>query len=150
MTIRDEAPAEISLFLDQLEKRGFRWTANERIDEFNQMVVLTNGVWEIDVIADRGEWSLGVRPRGYSLWLHPDVLEAYLEGFDLAGDFSPISHQTKFLLDVLTSEVAGQLRVAGVQGALRSLGEDYMRRGLGLGPPESGPSGPETTDPAHE
>lgn len=126
-----ELPSTIKTLFNWLEKTGFTILEERREDSHNQLVVLDREGARVRLLADRSEWSIAL---SFSLgeWTHPDVWEAYLDQFPLAGDLSNLDHQVQFLQERMHEMIAAANTT--VEKELRRIDEEYMRRRLGIGP----------------
>jgi hypothetical protein len=127
----DDFPENIRGFLRWLEGTGFTVTEERGEGMVNRRVVLGNEELSVEIVADRGEWSIALA-FSPDRWMHPDVWESYLEGFPLAGDPSSLDHQIEFVQRNL-SRIAATASPQ-VEDELARIGEEYMRRRLGIGP----------------
>lgn len=123
------APDTIKILSDWLYRRGFAVLEQRADGVHHQLLVLARDQWKVRLLNDRGDWSIAVA-FGDGEWIHPDVWEACLENFPLAGELSGLDHQVEFLQQRLPDMKS----VAGpeVERELRHIGEEYMRRSLGI------------------
>jgi len=129
----DEMPNSVRELVTWLQEQGFALSEEQRKDGNNQRLVFERDGWRIEVVADRADWSVAVASPG-GRFVHPDIWEAYLDGFPLAGDLSPLQHQIEFVRQDLE-----RIRAAAgpdVDRELKRMDEEYSRRLLGIGPPE--------------
>lgn len=124
-------PPTVSSVLDILNDLGFRVVEQREDGTHNRLFILARDECRVRLLSDRGEWSLAVA-FGAGEWIHPDVWEAYLDKFPLAGDLSDLAHQIRFLRQRFDEISAASS--PDVEDELAAIGEEYMRRRLGLGP----------------
>lgn len=130
-----DPPSPISEIMAWLRGEGFESSEQLSSGPANHLVVLEHDGARVRVLSDRGEWSLGLSFVGFDDWYHSDVLEAYLDDFPLAGDLSDLAHQVEFIQQRL-SEASERLAAdPGAEKTLQVVGEEYMRRRLGIPPP---------------
>ena len=127
----DDFPEDIRGFLRWLEGSGFTVMEERGEGSVNRRVVLRNEDLGVEIVADRGIWSIALASSP-DRWIHPDVWESYLEGFPLAGDPSSLEHQIDFVQRNMPRIAA--TASPEVEEELGRIGEEYMRRRLGIGP----------------
>jgi hypothetical protein len=126
-------PKPIRELVGWLERDGFHMVEERSDDSYNQLRVLARGPCRIRILVDRGDWSIEIAPSSGE-WMHPDVWEAYLDEFPLAGDLSNLEHQARFLEQRLPEIIQVAEQNPDAEAELLAMDEEYMRRWLGVGP----------------
>lgn len=131
------APPSIVRLVAWLHSEGYSIVSEQRAERNNQFAEYRCGSRVIGLTADRGEWSITGGTSSMTDCFHPDEWEAFLDGFELAGDLSDLDHQ----VDFVTGRWRDAIRIAnqqpGAESELRLIGRDYVRRRFGFVPPGS-------------
>jgi hypothetical protein len=124
-------PQAVGKLYEWLVSQGFSVVEEREDGSQNRLVVLERDKCRIRLLTDRSECSVAVSFSGRD-WIHPDVWESYLDDFPLAGDLSALEDQVRFLMKRLM-EIT-QRASPDVDAELLRIGDEYMRRRLGVGP----------------
>ena len=126
-----DAPDPVRRLVRWLNERGLEIATEQTGGRFNQHAVWVGGSIRVELTQDRGVWSVAVGSPTMSATYHPDEFEAWIDGFPLAGDLSDLDHQVEFITE-RWAEVEAALQLSGdAEGALRAIGQDYVRRRFG-------------------
>lgn len=131
---REAAPEVIGKLLDWLSDEGFAVVAQQASGRANQFARFTGADRVVTITADRGAWSLSAGLEGMDSEFHPDEWEAWLDGFDLAGELSTLEHQVDFLTSRWSCALAAARTIAHAEDEIRAIGRDYMYRRFGFRP----------------
>lgn len=82
----------------------------------------------VRITADRGHWIIQLRVDPMSAWIIPSVWIAYLDKREVKE--LSIDDQASFVSERIGEVVTLVTTIAGLEGRLIRLGEDYMRRRL--------------------
>lgn len=82
----------------------------------------------VRITSDRGHWVIQLRADPMSAWIIPSVWIAYLDNREVEA--MSIDEQASFVSEKIGEVVPLVTTIAGLEGRLIRLGEDYMRRRL--------------------
>jgi hypothetical protein len=103
----------------------------------NRELELSRGDCRIQLLSDRGEWTIGIRASRDALdWSHPDAWVAFLGDFPLAGDLSELDHQTHFIKTRL-DEIEALAAKPGTIDKVVEIGHDYVEWRFGIRSPRT-------------
>jgi hypothetical protein len=85
---------------------------------------------EVQISADCGHWTVGLRFAGMTRFIDPRVWTAYLDGTPIAEP--DVSDQARFVGTRLSDAASVAAINRDIESELVQLGEDYMRRRLGM------------------
>lgn len=85
---------------------------------------------EIQISADRGHWAIGLRFEGMSRFIDPRVWAAYLNQTPIGEP--DVDRQASFVAERLADASKALKANPDLEGNLVRLGEDHMRRRLGM------------------
>jgi hypothetical protein len=100
--------------------------------------VATNGgdqtAW-VEIVGDRGHWSIALRFRVDGVGVTPNLWEAYLDGHEVRDP--DISADATFVTSRLTEAARAAAGEPGLEAILYARGRDYMKQRLALGRPSA-------------
>lgn len=85
---------------------------------------------DVQISADRGQWTVALRFNGMSRFIDPRIWVAYLD--DAAIDEPDVGQQAGLIATRLVDAAEAVHADPGLEAQLVRLGEEYMRRQLGL------------------
>jgi hypothetical protein len=85
---------------------------------------------EVEIAADRGNWTVALRFAGMSRFFDPRVWAAHLDGSEIGEP--DVAEQARFVGSRLVDAAGAVEADAGLESELIRLGEEYMRRRLGF------------------
>jgi hypothetical protein len=132
------APHAFRELYEWLLDRGFKVLQDRPGGRLNQYSVLGQGLVQITVRADRGDWDVTASvDAGWTFW-QVDLLEAYLDSHAIIHELSSEEHQAEFVRTRL-DELRGRLEQdPDACAELYRLGDDWVSWRLGIPIPDGG------------
>jgi hypothetical protein len=128
----DSPPEPILCLLEWLDHGDFEIVEQQSSGSANQYARFKHGGCTVSVSRDRGEWSLSAGMDRMEEEFHPDEWEAWLDGFDLAGELSTLDHQVTFLIERWPEALEKAEADPGAEAEIRDIGRDYVSRRFGF------------------
>ena len=91
---------------------------------------ITHPAADVQISADRGQWTVALRFNGMSRFIDPRVWAAYLDAAPI--DEPDVGQQAGFVATRLVDAAEAVHADPGLEAELVRMGEEYMRRQLGL------------------
>jgi hypothetical protein len=125
------APPSVQRLGEWLNAEGFVVSREQHSGVNNRYAELRDESRRVELTTDRGDWSLAIGIVGMSDTYHPDEWEAWLDGFELAGDLSSLDHQVEFIIERWGEAIAAARMLDDAEAQIRAIGVDYVRRRFG-------------------
>jgi len=129
------APPPIHRLVAWLHSEGCSIVSEQAAGRNDQFAEFRCASRIIGPTADRGEWSITVATAAMTDRFHPDEWEAFLDGFELAGELSDLDHQVDFIVGRWQTAIRKANQEPSAESDLRLIGQGYVHRRLGLKPP---------------
>lgn len=98
------APAPILILARALRAHGFQLTVVDCDPPDNQRIRVITPQLTVEIVADRGQWSVGFAPVGEDDFFDISVWQACLSGEPVSTDLVPLQIQVDWAIDHLGAE----------------------------------------------
>jgi hypothetical protein len=110
------------------DRHGLRETERFVKSSINRKLVLSDGRREIEVLCDRGDWSLGLGVSWMVESFSPDEWETWAAGRPLELEPSDLDHQVEFTVSQWTRVVDRAERTPSAEQELVERGREWVER----------------------
>lgn len=133
-----DTPSVIDDLFEVLRSEDFEVVEDQRGGMGGLRVVLRGPVLgvetspdaEVEIVADRGRWTVALRFVGMSRFIDPRVWAAHLDGREIGEP--DVAEQARFVGSRLVDAASAINADAELESKLVRLGEEHMRRRLGF------------------